>query len=190
MANKNAPNGLRAIKHLVSGQYNGSSNKYVGLASDATATFIGDIVKLGAGADSVGVSQALAITTPATDVPVGVVVGFAFDPTNLNIRYRVASTLKYMYVVDDPSVIFEVQDSGTTATTDVGLNANPTLATAGSTVTGVSGMQLDATTKASTNTLMFKILRVVQRPDVTLGANGRFEVMFNRHQMVTGATGV
>lgn len=187
MPNINAPNGFRAVKHITGAPYNGQVNAYAGLASDNTATFIGDIVKLtgtgGAGTGMDGIPSATSITA-VTDMPVGVVVGFQYDPNNLSLRYRLASTNRTMYVVDSPDVIFEAQDSGTTAVTDVGLNIQPTFATAGSTTTGQSGMQLDGTTKATTSTHMFQIQRVVQRPNVELGANGRFEVRWNRHQFI------
>lgn len=189
MANKNAPNGFRAVKHLNGSPYNGQVNQYFVAASDNAAIFVGDLVKLAATEDGNGV-QGVTVCTAAADLPVGVVVGFRPDPTNLTLKYRPASTARYILVVDAPDVVFEAQDSGTTASADVGLNVQPSFATAGNTATGVSGQQLDGATKATTAGHMFKISRIVQRPDVELGANGRFEVMFNRHQLAFATAGV
>jgi hypothetical protein len=106
------------------------------------------------------------------------------------LKHRLASTDRYVFVADSPDLVLEVQDSGTTAAGDVGQNAQVSVATAGSATTGVSGMQIDGATKATTNTHLFKILRVIQRPDVELGANGKFQVAFNRHQFMPATLGV
>ena len=188
MANKNSPFGLRAVKHLNGSPYNGQFNMYNIPATDATATYVGDIVKVVAGDDGNGIKNVTAITAVG-DSPIGVVVGFKYDPTNLMLKHRPASTQRYAYVADATDIVFESQDSGTTATGDVGKNIQPSIA-AGSATTGVSGQQLDGTTKATTSTHMFKLVRIVQRPDAELGTNGKFEVIFNRHQNFPASTGV
>jgi hypothetical protein len=189
MANISRVNGFRAVRHNSGAPYSGQMTQYAMLASDATNCFIGDIVKFTGLSDANGIPAVTTITA-ATDVPVGVVMGFSFNPQNLNIRYRAASTAQYAYVVDSPDVIFETQTNGATAITDAGLNASPVIA-AGSTATGVSSFQLDSSTKATTNTLMLSIHRFVPRADNDPTSQyGRVEVMFNKHQFAFGATDV
>lgn len=192
MANVSRPNGFRAVGQLHGAPYNGAVHWYHQPATDATPTFIGDIVKLtGAGssdARSLGIPEVTTITAVG-DVPVGVVVGIEPDPNNLGQRSRLASTDRYLLVADDPDAFFEVQDSGTTAAGDVGQNASPLIA-AGSAVTGISAFQLDGTTKNTTNTLMLKIDQMVQRADNEANTNGKFIVKFNRHQYANQTAGV
>lgn len=188
MANKNSPFGLRAVKLQNGSPYNGQMNKYHVPSSNGTAIFVGDVVKLTGAGDANGVSDVAA--AGVTDTYVGVVVGVQVDPNALQRKYLPASTDGYVLVADAPGTVFEVQDSGTTAAADVGQNAQITLTVAGNTVTGISGTQLDGATKATTATHGLRIIRVVQRPDVEMGANGKFEVQINRHQYVNQATGV
>lgn len=189
MANTNAPSGFRVVQVGAGSGHQAGVNLYYIPATDATATFVGDLVSLTGAGDATGVPAVIAATAAGDDI-VGVVVGFMADPTRLDLKHRLASTARYAFVADAAEVILEAQDSGTTAAADVGQTIQPSFGTAGSGVTGVSGMQLDGTTKNTTNTHMFKIIRVVQRPNVELGANGKFHVRFNRHHNYPVATGV
>ena len=126
----------------------------------------------------------------------GVVVGFAPDPTDLNVPiYRRASTDRYVYVVDDPNVLFEIKcdDVGSTlAAADIGLNASIVVGS-GNTTTGASGVELDTSTKATTATLELKIMELARRVDNELGsANQKVIVKINNHQFGshTGTAGV
>lgn len=149
-------------------------------ASDATVIMRGDlVVLLGDGRAASGVPTASrAVTT--TGPVLGVVTGISFEgqgdaqnipPVNdLNTPiYRRASTDRYITVCTDTNAVFEVQASQTsqsaaTVTSWVGSNAAFT-ATAGSTVTGASGMQVDTSTVATTATLPLKIVGIPNRPD-------------------------
>ena len=167
-------NGLKAVKTLT-GPFTGMANMYFIPASDATVLMVGDLVKLAHGARSpTGVAVVTRITA-TTDVPVGVVVGFTFEgmgdiqnvpPVNdLNTPvYRRPSTDRYVMVIDDPQVFFEVQTSVPVLASDVGFNASPRL-TAGTVASGASGMDVDMTTKATTATLMLKLIGFPYRPD-------------------------
>jgi hypothetical protein len=162
-------------------------------ASDATAIFMGDAVKLDGGSDGNGIRS----VTQATGAAVaGVVVGIVVDPLLLNSpQYRVASTARYLMVADDPNLLFECQEDavgGALASTSVGLNAN-LIVGAGSTTTGQSGMQLDTSTVATTATLELKVIEFVQRPDNEVGnALAKVIVKLNNHQLSssTGTAGV
>jgi hypothetical protein len=85
-------------------------------------------------------------------------------------------------VVDDPTVIYEVQEDstgGSIAITAVGNNADVAVS-AGNTTTGMSGMELDSS-DVKTATAQLRILRVVNRPDNELGNNCKWEVVINEH---------
>lgn len=184
--------GLRPVKHLNGSPYNGQFNLYFVPASDATAMFAGDLVKLAGSASSDG--YATVAQSAAGNPSIGVVVGFVVDPANLNTpsQYRAASTARYAMVADATDIVYEVQEDavgGTLAAADVGLNADVVVG-AGSTTTGQSGMQLDTSTKATTATLVLKILGFVNRPDNEIGsANAKVWVTINNHQLASG-TGV
>jgi hypothetical protein len=192
MANADRPNGLRPVKHLNGSPYNGQANKYYIASGDGTATFIGDLVKLAGSASADGYPTVVQGTAGAAAV--GVVVGFAADPTNLNTpQYRAASTARYVLVADAPDLIFEIQadDVGTTlAVTDVGLTCDVVVA-AGSTTTGASGMELDSSDAATApTTANCRIMGFVDRADNEIGvANQKVLVMINNHQLTAGVVG-
>lgn len=192
MPNVNRPNGLRPVRHLNGAPWNGQFETFSVLAGDSTALFVGDLVKSTGSADSNGV-QAITRVTANTDVVLGVIVGFEPDRDNLNrpSQYRLASTARKVYVAVDPSVVYEAQSTGTAVVADIGLNAGVTF-TAGSTATGVSGMQVDQSTVATTATLPVKILGWVQRPDVDVndGTNMKLWVAVNNAQLAPNKAGV
>ena len=197
MANTSRVNGFRPVKYLNGAPWNGQVTRYSIPASDGTALFVGDLVKASATADSEGVRGI--IQAAAGDACLGVVVGFESAMTNLDTpQYRVASTLRYALVVDDPNVLFEAQEDGDTdplEMVDAGMNVNFVVG-AGSTTTGASGMQIDSNTEAVSATLPLKLIEPVKRPDNELVAAGqaytRWLVKINNHQLGshTGTAGV
>lgn len=198
MANTSRVNGLRPIKYLNGAAYNGQFNLYFIPSGNGTATFVGDLVKLDTTGDTVaagGTARGIrsVVQAAAGNAAVGVVVGFVVDPANLNTpQYRAASTGRYVMVADDPNLLFEIQSNGTTAVADVGLNADVVVA-AGSTTTGTSGMQLDASTQLGTATLVLKIMEITQRVDNDpASASDKVVVKINNHQLgsSTGTAGV
>jgi hypothetical protein len=204
MANIARVNGFKPVKYLNGAPWNGQCRAYVIPAADGTATFVGDAVKFtGAGAD-ITTGLATCVQAAASNQLLGVIVGIEPNGgTSLGGRYmtngavaldlpghRLASTRRIVYVVDDPNVIFEVQEDGDTTPipmADIGLNIN-IIVGAGSTTTGNSGMQLDSSSVATTNTLPITILAAVPREDnelITAGqANTRWLVKINSHQRV------
>jgi len=199
MANVNTPFGLRPVGLFSGTNYTGRVTQYSVPASDGTAIFVGDPVKL------VGTSQFINgqvfadVAQAATgNTIVGVVVGVLAD-TRDSLVYRAASTQRVLLVCDDPNAVFEIQQvtGGTPLTAnDVGLNANFVVGS-GSTVTGYSGVTLDNSTEATTNTLDLKIVGMPNRADndpgtaVGTGADAsKFYVRINRHQYVNQIAGV
>lgn len=161
-------------------------------ASDSTAVFIGDLVTGKTTSSTVNGAVYQDVGQSATgDVFQGVVIGVLPD-TATSTTYRVASTLRRVLVVDDPNALFEVEDVSTgtpLAAADVGLNVNVVVA-AGSTVTGYSGMHLDNSTEATTNTLDLHLMNPVARDDNAIGASCKWLVTINRHQYSNQTAGV
>jgi hypothetical protein len=202
MASVSRINGFRPVKFITGAPYNGQASLYFIPSSDSTAVCVGDLVKLAGNARSPTGVPTVA-RAGATDAVVGVVVGIPFSGvgdvanvppvTNLDVPvYRAASTDRYVMVADDPTVVFEAQYTGTLATADIGLNASPDV-TAGSTVTGASGMSIDGATKATTATLPLKLVGFPSRPDNNIGDSFvSAYVQLNNHQYKgsTGTAGV
>lgn len=206
MANTDAPFGLRPIKHKGGAPYTGAANPYYIPSTYATALFIGDpVIKTGT-ANTAEVTEpgagkfipgSLPEINKATagdgNAITGVIVGFSPDPDNLSRSYNPASTERIAYVCDDPDVIFEIQADGAIAATQVGLNAVLIYTNAGSTTTGLSGVELDTSSDApaadASNQLT--ILRVVNRTDNEAGsANTKVEVKINQHTESNNVIGI
>lgn len=188
MANTDAPFGLRPI-HADGRPYTGALNEYYVPATDSTALFIGDPVKLAGAADTDGVPT---VTAAAAGDPIlGVYLGKA-RPLRDATKHRAASTAEYVLVADDPDLAFEVQedsDGGALAAADVGLNAN-LLAGSGSTATGVSGFTLDSSSADTTATLDFQIVRLSTRGNNAIGDYAVWVVRPNTHHRAHGTTGL
>lgn len=178
MANANTPFGFKPVKMHGSGAMTGGCEVFNVPASDATALFIGDPVIRAGSADANGV--ATATRASASGNITGVVVG-TMDASMNPTRSRTASVNSYVLVCTDPDMVYEVQEDavgGALAAADVGLNAD-IVAGSGSSTTGLSGFQLDTSTKATTSTLPLKILGFVQRLDNAIGANAKVLVKIN-----------
>ena len=157
MANPDAPFGFRPIRMLDGSPWSGGTMRCSIPATDSTAMFIGDLVKLtGAGDQVTGYGEAnqgmllpevdKAVT--ASTVILGAIVSFEPSHGDLSLQYRTASTLRQCVVaLATPDVVFAVQDDGggTPASTawpgelwDISTDN-----TAGSTATGYSGQEID-----------------------------------------------
>lgn len=198
MANVSRVNGFRPVKHVDGSPWNGQVNRYFVAASDATAIFQGDLVKLAAVTDIAGAVVAGTVTIGGTQgatkfvagtdsSAVGVMVGVAINPLNLNTpQYRPGNTATYILVADAPDTVFEVQSSVAPTPTDLNLNAQVTDA-GGSTTTGQSGETV--TGFATTATLPLKLMGARQQVDNDItSANYKVLVMINNHQY-SGGTG-
>ena len=196
MANLDRPSGLTPVKHLSGAPWNGKANVYYLPVGDNTATFIGDVVKLAGSADATGMYPTVAQSAAGDVTNVGVVIGFGLqpevmgNPDNPNMKYRAAATAMYCLVVDDPFVIFEVQEDsagGAIAYTSVGLAANFVVGS-GSTTTGKSGMELDSSDVSTDTAGNLRILRAVNRPDNAIGEYCKWEVLLVEHAYREQAT--
>ena len=188
MANTNAPFGFKPVGYFNGTPWNGKYNVYYIPVGNASIIYRGDLVSMAGSGSADGLYPDVARTAAAGITIVGVAIGFGTtpnfmsDPTNLSRMYCPVSTEMYCAVVDDPNVIFEVQedsDGGAIAVTALGNNAD-IVATAGSTTTGTSGMVLDSS-DVKTTTAQIRILRLANRPDNVLGNYAKWLVRINEH---------
>lgn len=160
-------------------------------ASHATRLAIGDLVRITGTATAVtGVAQVDAPTAgqSVTGVISGIVPGFATE--NFTDTGLAASTAGSVLVQCDPRAEYEVEvANGPLVVADVGLNAD-FVATAATNTAGYtqSNMKLNATGVASTNTLPFRIIKLLNGSDGVLGSKAL--VRLNESTMIAGATGV
>lgn len=200
MANINAANGMAPVASVVGGPWNQQATLYRIPSTDTNQYGIGDIVLSLAGADVNGVPNIIKAT--ATDIPRGVIVGIdptltagtSLQGTSLSLESIPIPATKtkdyYVYVVDDPNVIFEIQGNGTaTAAASINKNASPVIANPAS-GSPFSGTQLDTSTLATTSTLMLKVIGLAGRPGLDFTANAKFLVKFNRHEFFGSQAGV
>ena len=207
MANVDRPSGYTPVKYLNGSTWSGQANVYSIAASYGTALAIGDPVISSGTADANGV-PGIAIGAEPGALR-GVIVGLGktaggiapeagiFNTSNLDSIIRPASdpAIWYALVVDDPNVIFEVQEesNGTAlAAADVGLNQ---IGATGTDNGYVSGWQLSSATGATPNTtatLQLRLLGLSRKPDNAFGAYAKWLVQINVHELGhgTGAAGV
>jgi len=203
MANTNAPRGLVPARRRGGATYHVETVPFYVPSSYATALYIGDPVIRTGTANTAAVSAPEGGIFPVGTLPeinkatagagnaiTGVIVGFAPDPTGLDRVYNPASTARVVYVCTDPDMLYEVQCSASFAATDVSSNADLTFATAGSTVTGLSGVQLDSANIGTGATKQVKIHGIVNRDDVETGTNCKVLVMINNSTEMPGVAGV
>lgn len=205
MANTNRPNGFSPVKSLT-GQWDGQGNLYA-IATDASNTYaIGDVVMSAASATSKGVPyvQKWGGATTTSALPLGIIVGFATPPvgtslqgTSLTLEKQylgLSAGTQYVYVCDDPLVIFEAQfDSTAVAVTDLHKNAAVTITADQSATlsTAAPYSSLVLTSPAVTATLPVRLLGAVQREDNEVGAYVRVLCKWNYHEygVTAGASG-
>lgn len=210
MANVDKVNGFRPVRYLSGAPWTGKARKYIIPASDAVATAVGDIVEAAA-ASADGLMAVTRMANGATSTAlVGVVVGI--DPVdtggtslagggsndlNLSNLYRAASTKAYVWVADDPNLIFEGQfdDVGDQPDqTDVGNNYDVVLGST-NTTTGASGMEADSSSEVTLAATPLKLVGLVNRPDndITDAATyqrGEFILNLHIYKSNAGTAGV
>lgn len=188
MANVNMPMGLQPVRYLNGSPWNGQATRYCIPSTDGTAYYLYDPVTHAGSADANGVAT-VSIGVAGAAI-LGSIVGVEVAGDNLEIKYIPATKTRdyYVFVADDPNIIFEMQESGTAmAAADVGLNANFVIAAPSSTVSP-SATAIDNSTKATTATLNLKLLGLSQRVDNAFGTSAKWLVLINNHQFKSGGT--
>lgn len=188
MANTDAPFGLRPVGHKNGAPYNGQTTEYLIADAYNTTIYFGDIVKPAA----TGVIQ---LAAAGDTLLLGVFQGCRYRNTSgeyVFSKHWPASTSTfntegaYALVIDDPLMVFEVQhdsDSATPAQADIFSNGDFISTHTGSTVTGMSKMELDTST-CTTATANLRVLGWVSSPDNETAANyAKVRVMINEHAL-------
>jgi hypothetical protein len=204
MANVNRPDGFSPVKCL-NGEWDGIGNLYA-IASDGTNTYaIGDVVKSAAGATDAGIPYVNkwggATTTSA--LPLGIIVGFATPPVgtslqgaslNLEKSYLgLSAGLQYVYVADNPLLVFEAQfDATAVVADDIHKNAAVTVTANQTSLSQSSPFSSTVlTAPAVTATLPVRIIGLVQEEGNEVGAYARVLCKWNYHEygVTAGASG-
>tara|TARA_R100000988_G_scaffold11019_1_gene5996 strand:+ start:547 stop:1131 length:585 start_codon:yes stop_codon:yes gene_type:complete len=166
MANQDAAFGMRPVKMIGGAPYTGGQSRYRIAADYGTAIFQGDMVMQVTGggievhADGgtvpiIGVFNGCRYTDPTTKKET-----FSnFYPASTN-----ASDIE-AFIIDDPNVVFEVQADAAFPVADLLGNFDIVYTSAGSTVTGISGAELDVTTGATNTNLPIKAIDISQDPE-------------------------
>lgn len=188
MANTDAAFGLRPIRNKNGSPWNGACTKMLVEDSYGTALFIGDpiIITGAAGSDdSTGHYNVANVATAGDGNRIaGVIIGIEPNRSDLSKTYIPASTGGYIYVVDDPNVVFAVQDDAQATLTSASVGANAVLAAGGggSTVTGLSSWELDASdTPAADASNQLLIVGVHNVENNAVGDNVIWEVLISNH---------
>ena len=184
MSNKNAPFGLKPSSKLGS-NYNAEGVTEYKIASGASGNiFSGDLVKMA--------NTGTILVAVAGDQALGVFRGCQYTDSSGDVIYSpywpdgTVTSDAVAFVVDDPDALFEVQSAatGSVVQTVVGNNAD-IVYTSGSTITGISAVEISGTTAATSAQL--RIVGVSTDPDnSTLGtgsasANVNLIVKINEH---------
>jgi hypothetical protein len=208
MANVNRPQGLKPVKSLIAGDYDGRGNVYHIISTDATYSYyVGDVVQLTGTGDANGI-PGIEKFTPNDAAggsgingagPVGVIMAIGtsasgpwINPSDLT---KISAPITkaqdyYALVADDPFLIFEVQEGGSgtaLAATAIGLNCNLSY-TANQTTGYWSTTILDNASEVATIGLDVRLMGLAQVTGNAFGYYARWNVMLNSHayKMTTG----
>lgn len=197
VTNQNKPSGLTPVKYLNGADWSGQANIYFINSADTDAYNVGDIVSPVAGVDQWSGLQSIGLTkTASSTICLGVAIAFGasptttssnrggpyIDPTNLTLINVPATKTKnyFALVVDDPKVIYEVQETGTGTTPATSLTFTATsknasflyaapaagVAVSGTTLdNGITSTHTPQTSATVTNGYFLRIMGLSQRLD-------------------------
>lgn len=199
VANPNTPMGLVPVRRIDGMPWNSSLRRYQIPATNTSAYYLGDpVIKLAANADANGVPAVVLATAGTANKITGVICGFEPQPGWIGspgnaYRPAAAQTLAtYVYVCDDPSVLFQVQCNGVSGLTAASVGKNANLASgSGSPYTGWSGWVLNSTTAGTGATLQVNIVSGDPALDNTMGAAySKVLVRINTDSEVPNSAGI
>ena len=186
MANLDASFGMKPVRMMGGSPYSGGQSRYRIAANYGTSIFQGDMVMQVTGGT-------LEIHADGGTVPiVGVFNGCTYtDPTSgeqVFSNYYPASTNAsdiISFIVDDPNVVFEIQADDTFPVADLFGNFDIVYTNSGSTLSGISGAELDVTTGATTAGLPIKAIDISEDPENSdvASANTNVLVVIQNHIM-------
>jgi len=190
MANNDAAFGMRPVRRVGGTPYTGGQSRYRIAANYDTAIFQGDMVAQVTGggvevhADGgtvpiVGVFNGCSYTDPTTSEQV-----FSnYYPASTNTSDIIA------YVIDDPMVVFEIQADDTFPVADLFGNFDIVYTSSGSTVTGISGAELNVTDGGTGTTLALKAIDISTDPENSDVASANTNVLVVIENHIFGVKG-
>ena len=166
MANKDAAFGMKPVRMIGGGAYTGGQSRYRIAANYGTSIFQGDMVAQVTGGG-------IEVHADGGTVPiVGVFNGVQYtDPTTkeqVYSNYYPASTNAsdlIAFVIDDPNVVYEVQADAAFPVAALFGNFDIVYTSSGSTVTGISGAELEVSTGATGTSLPIKAIDISEDPE-------------------------
>ena len=196
MSSTSAPRGLKPIGLLGGLPYAGSTMEIPIKSGYATAIFNGDIVGYADVTNSTDDGYLVRESVASEVNPVGVFMGCSYTDPNTNqpthSQYYpggiAASDIKAVVSIN-PMTLYEVQCDGALAQTTLGMTIDMAQTASGSTATGNSGIQADASTAAISGKC-WRIVRFVDRPGSSVGdAYTDIVVMMNQaeHALMAAA---
>ena len=194
MANLDSPFGLRPVRMVNGSPFSNQQNRYRIAANYGTSIYQGDLVKVvtaggiervaaGDGGLILGVFNGCTYTDPSS----GKQKWSNYYPASTNASDIIA------FVIDAPDTVFEVQADDTFPVADLFGNFDIVDGSpAGDTTSGISNLELDVTTGATTATLPLKALDISQDPlnDDVATANTNVLVVINNHLFSAGTVGL
>ena len=177
MANQDAPFGFKAVGGMGSSYETQGTSKYQINDNWTNAIFQGDLLGMGDGSatDRAGTTSVAGFvfgSIAATTINFGVFNGCDYiDPTTAKPTWKayypgavnITTGKINAYCFDNPQQLFEVQTAGTLTQASVGKLADQNTYAAGSTLSGLSAMELSGT--AATSTAQWRIIRLSEDPD-------------------------
>ena len=194
MANKDASFGLRPARMMNGSAFMNQQNRYRIASGDSTAIFQGDLVE----ALTAGVVARMAAGDGG--FVLGVFNGCRYtDPTTGKETFSnsypgsIAASDIEAFVIDSPDVVYEIQADDTFPVADLFGNFDIVdQSPVGDTSSGISRMELDVTTGATTATLPLKAIDISQDPENSdvASANTNVMVILNNHLLSAGTAGL
>ena len=207
MANINAAKGFSPVGTLNGGSWNQQGRLYAIPTTDTSNSYaVGDCVMSLASSDADGVPfvQKWGGVATTSALPLGIIVGIrvanpgvslvaaSLDLSTTYINAGTRTSVAYVYVVDDPHVIFEAQfDSTAVAITNLHQNAAVTVSASVTQTTSAPLSTMVLTSPAVTATLPVRLLGLAQRSDNAVGAYCKVLCKWNYHEygVTAGASG-
>lgn len=194
MANANTPRGLQPYAYAWGAPWGGAVRTYYVPVGNATALYLGDPVQLITNSsDGNGVPTAEIASAAGGNYILGAFMGRSNNAGQATIPvlqgnnvYLPAATAAYIYVTDDPFLLYAAQEDsvgGAMVSGASGRNVD-LIAGAGSTSSAQSGWQLDSSTLAVTATLQMRIIQMLQEVDNAVGVNAKWLTKINLHTML------
>jgi hypothetical protein len=190
MANKDSAFAMKPVRMIGGAPYTGGQSRYRIAANYDTSIFQGDMVTQVTGGH-------IALHADGGVVPVvGVFNGCQYtDPTSgeqVYSNYYPASTNAsdlIAFIIDDPMVVFEIQAAIAFPIADLFGNFDIVYTTAGSTLSGVSGAELQVTDGGTALTLPVKAIDISEDPTNSDVASAHTNVLVVIENHVFGIKG-